>query len=193
MDSGKHFIAPAINNVSCSHSRYVGTLLSNIGVTDVIQALFILFLTFLVIGANLVVIIVINSRRYSSYIHPQVSPYMPLYLILCSNVILFLYFQPRYLLTSLALNDLAIGVLIIPFGALPALFHCWPYGEIFCQIQALLRGALSQQSAVILVCMAVDRYLCVLHPRIYHQRSSKKVNVCYTVIKQIVLLVYTAN
>ena len=45
--------------------------------------------------------------------------------------------QPRYLITSLALNDLAIGLLITPFSILPALFHCWPYGEIFCQIQVI--------------------------------------------------------
>ncbi|XP_052860781.1 5-hydroxytryptamine receptor 1D [Anopheles cruzii] len=152
LKAGKHLVAPAINNISCSHNRFAGHFFAQIGPFDVIQALFIVLLTFLVIGANLMVILVINSRRYAAYIHPQ----------------------PRYLLTSLALNDLAIGLLIIPFSALPALLHCWPYGEIFCQIQALLRGALSQQSAVILVCMAVDRYLCVLHPRIYHKRSSKK-------------------
>ncbi|XP_058117881.1 5-hydroxytryptamine receptor 1A [Anopheles coustani] len=152
LKAGKHLVAPAINNISCSNNRFAGNFFSQIGPFDVIQALFIVLLTFLVISANLMVILVINSRRYALYIQPQ----------------------PRYLLTSLALNDLAIGLLIIPFSALPALLHCWPYGEIFCQIQALLRGALSQQSAVILVCMAVDRYLCVLHPRIYHKRSSKK-------------------
>jgi hypothetical protein len=43
--------------------------------------------------------------------------------------------QPRYLLTSLASNDLAIGLFVTPFGFLPAFYHCWPYGEIFCQIQ----------------------------------------------------------
>ncbi|XP_038112473.1 trace amine-associated receptor 1 [Culex quinquefasciatus] len=153
LKAGKHLVAPAINNISCSEDRFAKvSFLGQLHPFDVLQALFIVFLTFLVISANLMVILIINSRRYAAYIHPQ----------------------PRYLLTSLALNDLAIGVLIIPFGALPALLHCWPYGEIFCQIQALLRGALSQQSAVILVCMAVDRYLCVLHPRIYHERSSKK-------------------
>lgn len=41
--------------------------------------------------------------------------------------------------------------------------------------QALLRGAVSQQSAVILVCMAIDRYLYLLHPNTYHKHSSKKV------------------
>lgn len=43
-------------------------------------------------------------------------------------------------------------------------------------LQALLRGALTQQSAVILVCMAIDRYMCMLHPHRYHQHSSKKVS-----------------
>lgn len=41
-------------------------------------------------------------------------------------------------------------------------------------LQALLRGAISQQSAVILICMAMDRYLCMLHPARYHKHSSKK-------------------
>lgn len=45
----------------------------------------------------------------------------------------------------------------------------------FFMFQALLRGAVSQQSAVILVCMAIDRYLYLLHPNTYHKHSSKKV------------------
>lgn len=49
----------------------------------------------------------------------------------------------------------------------------------FFLLQALLRGAISQQSAVILICMAMDRYLCMLHPARYHKHSSKKVcNIC---------------
>ncbi|XP_070505572.1 trace amine-associated receptor 1 [Chironomus tepperi] len=143
--------APSLRNESCSN-RVNTSLFQQTGASDVIQAFFIMTLTLAIVGANLVLIIVINCRRYSSFIHPQ----------------------PRYLITSLALNDLAIGLLITPFGTLPALLHCWPYGEIFCQIQALLRGALTQQSAVILVCMAVDRYTCALYPHKYHQHSSKK-------------------
>ncbi|CRL05781.1 CLUMA_CG018809, isoform A [Clunio marinus] len=144
-------VAPLLKNSSCENANS-STFLSNLGALDVIQAFFIMTLTLAIVGANLVVIIVINCRRYASFIHPQ----------------------PRYLITSLALNDLAIGLLITPFGTIPALLHCWPYGEIFCQIQALLRGALAQQSAVILVCMAVDRYTCALYPQKYHQHSSKK-------------------
>ncbi|TMW42189.1 hypothetical protein DOY81_012731, partial [Sarcophaga bullata] len=152
LKSGTLLVPPAVKNSSCSHPRYTThNFLHYVGIAETIEAVLILILTLGVIGANALVIFVINNRRYSPYIHQQ----------------------PRYLLTSLALNDLTIGLLITPFGLLPALFHCWPYGEIFCQIQALLRGALSQQSAVILVCMAIDRYMCALHPRRYYQHSSK--------------------
>ncbi|XP_054738919.1 uncharacterized protein LOC129245004 [Anastrepha obliqua] len=153
LKAGGLLVPPTVKNSSCSHPRYNShNFIIHIGIAETIEAVLILILTLGVIGANALVIFVINNRRYSPYIHQQ----------------------PRYLLTSLALNDLTIGLLITPFGLLPALFHCWPYGEIFCQIQALLRGALSQQSAVILVCMAVDRYMCALHPRKYYQHSSKK-------------------
>ncbi|XP_055312764.1 5-hydroxytryptamine receptor 1D [Sitodiplosis mosellana] len=152
LKSGTYLTAPNIKNVSCTHERYTHPLYYYIGPLDVIQALIIFLLTIGIIGANLMLIFVINHRRYSPYIDPQ----------------------PRYLLTSLALNDFAIGILITPLGILPALFHCWPYGEIFCQIQALLRGALCQQSAVILICMAVDRYMCALHAEKYQMHSSKK-------------------
>lgn len=46
----------------------------------------------------------------------------------------------------------------------------------FIVFQALLRAALPQQSAMILVFMAVDRYTCMLHPDKYHKHSSKKVS-----------------
>ncbi|XP_037883365.1 5-hydroxytryptamine receptor 1D isoform X2 [Glossina fuscipes] len=153
LKSGTLLMPPTVTNSSCSHPRYAThNFIQQVGIVETIEAALILSLTLGVIGANSLVICVINNTRYSVYIHQQ----------------------PRYLLTSLALNDLAIGLLITPFSLLPALLHCWPYGEIFCQIQALLRGALSQQSAVILVCMAVDRYMCALHPRRYYQHSSKK-------------------
>ncbi|KAK9708104.1 7 transmembrane receptor (rhodopsin family) [Popillia japonica] len=131
-------VAPALHNSSCTHPRYANLgFLAGLGFGDVVQALIVFSLTFGVLAANTVLILVINSRRYSKYIHSQ----------------------PRYLLTSLASNDLAMGFFVTPFAIVPSLRNCWPYGELVCQIQALLRGAISQQSAVILICMAMDRYL----------------------------------
>lgn len=69
---GAYLIAPSIKNVSCTHARYTQPLYYYIGPFDVIQALIILMLTIGIIGANLILIFVINHRRYSPYIHPQV-------------------------------------------------------------------------------------------------------------------------
>ncbi|XP_072396800.1 trace amine-associated receptor 1 isoform X1 [Diabrotica undecimpunctata] len=146
-------VAPALANSSCNHPRYMHiTFFSALTFGDVVQAVLVLLVTVGVLGANMLLILVINSRRYSKYIHSQ----------------------PRYLLTSLASNDFAMGLFVTPFAIVPSLRHCWPYGELVCQIQALLRGAISQQSAVILICMAMDRYLCMLYPARYHKHSSKK-------------------
>ncbi|XP_038213984.1 trace amine-associated receptor 8b [Zerene cesonia] len=148
---GALLVAPSLANSSCwLHGK--GWPSTFPATTDIIKAFFIFALSMAIVFCNLVLICVLNNRRYVKYIDNQ----------------------PRYLLTSLALNDLFTGILIAPVALLPALYKCWPYGEIFCQIQALLRGAVSQQSAVILVCMAIDRYLYLLHPSTYHKHSSKK-------------------
>ncbi|RZF46830.1 hypothetical protein LSTR_LSTR008062 [Laodelphax striatellus] len=109
-------VAPSLQNVSCSHPRY-GSVGPPISFGGLAQAIFILALSIGILAANLLLIVVINTRRYSKYIHSQ----------------------PRYLLTSLASNDLAIGLLVTPFGVLPAIYQCWPFSDIVCQIQALLR------------------------------------------------------
>ncbi|XP_044018750.1 trace amine-associated receptor 9 isoform X2 [Aphidius gifuensis] len=145
-------LPPALNQSICWSDFSTKFFWTIPGVGEVIRATIILFLSLGILFLNLLVICVINSQRYSKYIHAQ----------------------PKYLLTSLASNDLAIGLLVTPFGFLPAVYGCWPYGEVVCQIQALLRGALTQQSAVILVCMAIDRYVCMLHPHRYYRHSSKK-------------------
>ncbi|KPJ06747.1 Beta-2 adrenergic receptor [Papilio machaon] len=152
---GALLVAPSLSNSSCwlNGKAWPSALPAP---ADILKALFIFTLSMGIVFANLVLICVLNNRRYIKYIDNQ----------------------PRYLLTSLALNDLFTGILIAPVALLPALYKCWPYGEIFCQIQAifqaLLRGAVSQQSAVILVCMAIDRYLYLLHPNTYQKHSSKK-------------------
>lgn len=72
LKSGSWLIAPSVRNSSCSHPRYTHSLIYYIGPFDIIQALLILTLTIGIIGANLMVIIIINHRRYSPYIQPQV-------------------------------------------------------------------------------------------------------------------------
>lgn len=66
-------IAPALQNSSCTHPRYVhATIWTNLTPGDVLEAGIVLFLTTGVLAANMLLIFVINSRRYAKYIHSQV-------------------------------------------------------------------------------------------------------------------------
>lgn len=72
LKSGTFLTPPSIKNVSCNHERYSQPIYYYIGPLDFLQALIIFFLTIGIIGANLMLIFVINHRRYSPYIDPQV-------------------------------------------------------------------------------------------------------------------------
>lgn len=71
--AGTLLTPPNLKNVSCTHERYTYPLYYYIGPLDFLQALIILLLTIGIIGANLMLIFVINHRRYSPYIDPQVN------------------------------------------------------------------------------------------------------------------------
>jgi hypothetical protein len=64
---------PPFHNSSCSHPRFLSESHVNITLWDMTQALFILLLSAGILGANLLLVLVINSRRYSKYIHSQVG------------------------------------------------------------------------------------------------------------------------
>ncbi|XP_076224236.1 trace amine-associated receptor 8b isoform X3 [Nomia melanderi] len=127
-------LAPALSNSSCWRRDTSEAAWTSPGPGELLRAILILFLSLGILCANLLVICVINSRRYSKYIHAQ----------------------PRYLLTSLASNDLAIGLLVTPFGFLPAIYGCWPYGEVVCQIQYYMRqGCVAVMSTTWIASVAI--------------------------------------
>lgn len=73
--AGTLLTPPNLKNVSCTHERYTYPLYYYIGPLDFLQALIIFLLTIGIIGANLMLIFVINHRRYSPYIDPQVNTF----------------------------------------------------------------------------------------------------------------------
>ncbi|CAD6245128.1 GSCOCG00013542001-RA-CDS, partial [Cotesia congregata] len=164
-------LPPALNNSSCwpTDAGHKFTHWPTPGPGQLLRATLILFLSIGILVANLLVICVINSRRYSKYIHAQVSDY-----IIFIVVFFFKFkgtgkfFEPKYLLTSLASNDLAIGVLVTPFGFLPAVYGCWPYGEVVCQIQLKMRRIINVFffffffSSLLLALYQIFLYLCCL-------------------------------
>lgn len=67
-------VPPSFSNSSCNHPRYQNvTIWYFLSVGDIVQSLVVFTLTFGILFANILFIFVINSRRYSKYIHSQVS------------------------------------------------------------------------------------------------------------------------
>ena len=91
-------VAPLLRNSSCENGNS-STFLSNLGAADVLQAFFIMTLTIGIVGANFVVIIVINCRRYASFIHPQVRIAKLLRKYFKSDLKIFSQFQRFQLLS----------------------------------------------------------------------------------------------
>ena len=85
--------------------------------TSFLKSCMIVSSTIAIIITNILFLIILNKKSYKIHIKPQ----------------------PRIILTALALNDLASGVIVLGMGLFPAVFECWPYGELTCQIQVSAR------------------------------------------------------
>ena len=99
----------------CCHSSY-NRYLFNLFYSSFLKCCLIVSSTIAIITTNILFIIILNKETYKEWIKPQ----------------------PRIILTALALNDLANGLIVLGLGLFPAVFECWPYGELTCQIQVIL-------------------------------------------------------
>ena len=110
-----------IHNVTCYSPVLLQDLeaLENASLTvgSLVKGFMIIASTVAVIILNGLFLIILNKESYAStWIKPQ----------------------PRIIFTAMALNDLSNGLLVLGVGLFPALWDCWPFGEILCQVQVIL-------------------------------------------------------
>jgi len=110
--------------------------------------------TMTVLITNTLFIIILNKESYKEWTKPQ----------------------PRIILTALAINDLANGLVVLGLGLFPAIFECWPFGELLCQIQALFRGTFNQQASLTLIVLAIERYMATVHPFTFDGFCTRKMS-----------------
>lgn len=126
-------------SLTCEGNTYVTTS------ADIVRCFVIIVIMILIIIGNVCCLVVFNSKDSRRHFMKRV----------------------RYMMNSLCCTDLSIGLLMCPSTIYPALTHCWPFGETFCKIEALLISALFHESTLNMVLIAIDRY-CIVHFRGYH-------------------------
>ncbi|XP_017213585.1 trace amine-associated receptor 13c-like [Danio rerio] len=81
-----------------------------------------------------------------------------------------LHTPTNMIILFLAVNDLLIGLIVLPVEAIRLIERCWYFGETFCFLYLILIVLIFSASLSYLVLIAVDRYVAVCHPLLYPQK-----------------------
>ncbi|XP_054073866.1 histamine H2 receptor [Rissa tridactyla] len=117
---------------------------------------------------------------------------------LCGNIIVCLAVTldrrlrslTNCIIVSLAITDLLLGLLVLPFSALYELTREWPFGSTLCNIYTSLDVMLCTASILNLFMISLDRYFAVTTPLRYSQVVTRsRVTVGLVVIWTVSLMV----
>ncbi|KAJ6222175.1 hypothetical protein RDWZM_000720 [Blomia tropicalis] len=142
-------------NYSCDHSGSFGRYPNDdVSLALSIKLSLIFTITLLIVVFNLGTIVILHSKQYS-----------------CRQREL-----PKTLMTSLSLTDLSMGLLVTPVCFLSLAKGCFPFRQVVCQVEAILISSLFHSSSLLLISIAVDRYICINYPLRYRSIMTKKVH-----------------
>ncbi|XP_026785792.3 trace amine-associated receptor 13c-like [Pangasianodon hypophthalmus] len=102
-----------------------------------------------------------------------------------------LHTPTNILVMSLALADLILGVIVMPFSIIRSVDGCWYFGEDFCLWHSSFDVFLTTASVYHLICIAVDRYQAVCYPLQYPTRITMPVAWFMVAISWIAAALYS--
>ncbi|XP_055060763.1 alpha-1A adrenergic receptor [Misgurnus anguillicaudatus] len=82
----------------------------------------------------------------------------------------------NFFIVNLAIADLLLSIIVLPFSASLEVFGCWVFGRIFCNIWAAVDVLCCTASILSLCIISIDRYIgvkyCLKYPTIMTERKA---------------------
>ncbi|XP_061842678.2 trace amine-associated receptor 1-like [Nerophis lumbriciformis] len=125
----------------------------------------------------------------------RIFPYLIAVVIICGNLLIIMsviYFKQlhtptNYLILSLAVSDLLVGLLIIPLSREFSKDYCKTHGGLVCRAQQCFKVTLTTASILNLMCISIDRYYAVCKPLLY------KTTITVSVVVFMILLSWSSS
>lgn len=82
----------------------------------------------------------------------------------------------NFFIVNLAIADLLLSIIVLPFSASLEVFGCWVFGRVFCNIWAAVDVLCCTASILSLCIISIDRYIgvkhCLKYPTIMTERKA---------------------
>ncbi|KAJ6660127.1 hypothetical protein lerEdw1_018054 [Lerista edwardsae] len=103
-----------------------------------------------------------------------------------------LHTPTNFLLLSLALADLLLGLTVLPFSTIRLVESCWYFGDDFCRLHTFLDTVFCLTSIFHLCFISIDRHCAICDPLLYPTKFTIRVAGIYIAAGWGVPLVYTS-
>ncbi|XP_066569513.1 trace amine-associated receptor 13c-like [Amia ocellicauda] len=147
-------------------------------------------------------------RPTAVYVVMYISAAAVVMLTVCGNLLVIisishfkqLHTPTNLLLLSLAVADLLVGVIVMPFQLIILIESCWYFGHLFCTIYNLVKSVPTCVSVNNVALIAIDRYIAVSDPLLYSTKITVKracsiilFNWVFSLLYMLALLYFSGN
>ena len=125
-----------------------------------------------------------DGRKFSEIVLCTVTAIMIIFSLVGNSLVCLAFYRNRRLriitnfyVLSLAIADITFAIFVSPFNVIAIGYRRWPFDFNFCQFNGFLSAYWTEVSIFILTMTSINRYVCVVKPRLYAVFFSKRKTV----------------